>query len=143
MDARKTTHSSAGPKETSPALTTASADKPPSPPVALPNDLATSLRYLEGSELQRLQAAVEAEIARRKRGTSTSRTDKGSAPEPPPPRPSSIEAAKVAEIPEGKANLIRASFNAGLKPATIARTLGVSLSLVNRIIRSNEKSIGR
>src|SRR5437764_8158543 len=57
MDPRKTTHSSAGPKDTSPALGTASADIPPRPPVALPSDLATSLRYLEGSELQRLQAA--------------------------------------------------------------------------------------
>src|SRR5438270_7563009 len=64
MDPGKTTHSSAGPKETSPALGTASAGILPRPPVALPSDLATSLRYLEGSELQRLQAAVEAEIAR-------------------------------------------------------------------------------
>jgi hypothetical protein len=31
---------------------------PPRPPVALPSDLATALRYLEDTELQRLQAAV-------------------------------------------------------------------------------------
>src|SRR2546429_7875239 len=80
MDPRKPTHSSAGPKETSPALGTASADIPPRPPVALPSDLATSLRYLEGSELQRLQAAVEAEIARRKQSTSTGRSNEASAP---------------------------------------------------------------
>ena len=33
-----------------------------SPPVGLLSDLATSPRYLEDTELQRLQAAVEAEI---------------------------------------------------------------------------------
>src|SRR5437588_4372106 len=80
MDARKTTHSPAGPKEISPALGTASADIPPRPPVALPSDVATSLRYLEPSELQRLQAAVEAEIVRRKQSTSTGRTNEASAP---------------------------------------------------------------
>jgi len=139
MDPRKTTHSSAGPKETSPALGTASADIPPRPPVALPSDLATSLRYLEGSELQRLQAAVEAEIARRKQSTSTGRTNEASAPGASRPVSSPVETRHVVEIPEGKANLIRASFSAGLKPATIARTFGMSVSLVNRIIRSTQK----
>src|SRR5436190_22801034 len=140
MDPRKTTHSSAGPKETSPAPGTASADIPPRPPVALPSDLATSLRYLEGSELQRLQAAVEAEIARRKQSTSTGRTNEASAPGASGPVSSSpVETRHVVEIPEGKANLIRASFSAGLKPATIARTFGMSVSLVNRIIRSTKK----
>jgi hypothetical protein len=139
MDTRKTTHSSAGPKETSPALTTASADKPPSPPVALPSDLAAALRYLEDSELHRLQAAVEAEIATRNRGTSTGRTDERSAPIAARPTQSRIESTEVAELPEGKANLIRASFDAGLKAPTIARTFGVSVSVVNRIIRSTKK----
>jgi hypothetical protein len=34
-------------------------------------------------------------------------------------------------------NHIRASFQAGLKPAAIARTLRVSLSLVRRVLQSN------
>jgi hypothetical protein len=139
MKTRNTTHSSAGPKETSPALSTGSADKPTSPPVALPSDLATALRYLEDLELQRLQAAVEAEIVGRQRGASTDRTDKGSAPKAAQPTPSRIERTEVAEIPEGKANLIRASFDAGMKPPTIARTFGVSVSVVNRVIRSTKK----
>jgi hypothetical protein len=46
---------------------------------------------------------------------------------------------EIAEIPEGKANLIRASFGAGMKPPTIARSFGVPLSVVKRIIRSTEK----
>jgi hypothetical protein len=139
MDTRKNTHSLAGPKETSPALSRASGDIPTSPPVALPRDLATALRYLEDSELHRLQAAVETEIARRKRSTSIGGTDKGSAPHTSRSVSSPIEAAKIAEIPGGKANLIRASFEAGLKAPTIARTFGVSLSVVNRVIRPTKK----
>jgi hypothetical protein len=139
MDARKITHSLAGPKATSSARPTASAGLPPGPPVALPSDLATSLKYVEDTELQRLQAAVAVEIARRKQGTSTGKINK--APAPPASRPvsSPVDAAKIAEIPEGKVNLIRATFAAGVKPATIARTFGVSVSLVNRIVRSTKK----
>ena len=50
------------------------------------------------------------------------------------------KARGIEEIPEGKANLIRASFRAGLKPASIARTFRISQSLVNRILSSAEKS---
>jgi DNA-directed RNA polymerase specialized sigma24 family protein len=113
------------------------------PAVGLPSDLATSLRYLENSELQRLQVAIEAEIARRKPGASTGKADEVFAPTAARPVSSSLEAAKIAEIPEGKANLVRASFEAGLKARTIARTFGVSVSQVNRIIRSAEKSNAR
>ena len=95
--------------------------------------------YLEGSELQRLKAAVEAEIARRKQSTSIGRTNEASAPSASRPASSPVETRHVVEIPEGKSNLIRASFSAGLKPATIARTFGMSVSLVNRIIRSTQK----
>jgi hypothetical protein len=38
------------------------------------------------------------------------------------------EHTNIAEIPEGKANLIRAAFGAGLKTPAIARTFGISLS---------------
>ena len=139
MGTRKTTSSSARQKESSSALFKSFTDKATSPPrFALPSDLATSLRYLDDSELQRLQAAVDAEVNRRKRGA---RSDKGFVPSASRPVPSPVDAMpKVVEIPEGRANLIRASFAAGLKPATIARTFRVSLSLVNRIIREAEKT---
>jgi hypothetical protein len=104
--------------------------------VALPSDITNSLQYLDDADLQRLHAAVEAEIDRRKRGASPGKTNK--APAPPASRPVS-KVTEIAEIPEGKANLIRASFDAGVKPPTIARTFGVSLSLVNRTIRSSKK----
>src|SRR5438067_1860397 len=122
METRKTTSSSARQKESSPTLFNSLTDIPTSPPrIALPGDLATSLRYIEDPELQRLQAALDAEVNRRKR---SARSGEGSGPVPSP-----VDAVpKVVEIPEGRANLIRASFAAGLKPATIARTFRVSLS---------------
>jgi hypothetical protein len=43
---------------------------------------------------------------------------------------------KLDQIPQGQVNLIP-SFKAGLKPAAIARTLGVSQSLVRRVLQSN------
>ena len=55
------------------------------------------------------------------------------------PAPARDEHTNITEIPEGKANLIRAAFGAGLKPPAIARTFGISLSQVNRVIRSTEK----
>ena len=45
----------------------------------------------------------------------------------------------IDEFPEGTANLIRASFRAGVKPAAIARTFRISQSLVNRILSGTEK----
>jgi hypothetical protein len=41
----------------------------------------------------------------------------------------------VEEIPEGKVNLVQASFQAGLTPAAIARTLSIPLALVRRVLK--------
>ena len=104
--------------------------------VTLPSDLSTSLRYVDDAELERLRVALAAEINRRDQGASTRHADETLAlPRPPIWKTSST----VEELPEGKANLIRASFNAGLKPATIARTFHVSRSLVHRVIKSADK----
>ncbi len=40
---------------------------------------------------------------------------------------------RTVEIPTGKASLIRASYEAGMKPYSIARSLRVSLSTVNKV----------
>jgi hypothetical protein len=104
--------------------------------VTLPSDLSTSLRYVDDAELERLRVALAAEINRRDQGASTRHADERLALPRPPIRKTS---STVEELPEGKANLIRASFNAGLKPATIARTFHVSQSLVLRAIKSADK----
>jgi len=87
------------------------------PPIGPPSDIANSLQYLDDTDLHRLQAAVGAEIDRRKQGSSTGKASK--APAPPASRPVSwpVDAAKITEIPEGKTNLVRASLDAGLNPS--------------------------
>jgi hypothetical protein len=114
----------------------------PSPArVTLPGDLAGSLKYLDDAQLQRLREAVTVEINRRNQGTSKNKTATaaatGTSSEPAPLRDKRLSG--VDEIPEGKANLIRASFSAGVKPAAIARTLRISRSLVSRILSSAAK----
>jgi hypothetical protein len=138
MRAKKEDGSSTVPRDVFRAASSASGGMPSTPRIALPNDLSTTLRYLDNPELQRLLAAVMTEISRRSEGASTRNTGKGAAPVATVE--ASIKASNIDEIPEGKANLIRASFRAGLKPAAIARMFRIPPSLVNRIIGSTTKS---
>lgn len=131
--------SSTVPEEPSRPLPASSTDVRLAQRIALPNDLSTSLRYLGDAELQRLLVAVSKEISRRSQVASTSDTGKTAATAASQSVATRNKASDVQEIPEGRANLIRASFGAGLKPAAIARTFGVSPSLVKRIISSTEK----
>jgi DNA invertase Pin-like site-specific DNA recombinase len=114
--------------------------------VTLPGNLPEALKYLDDAQLQKLLDAVAAEIKRRRQA----------APQKPVnPAPSTVtsspgkskaghdtNADRIDEVPQGKANLIRASFKAGLKPAVIARTFGISQSAISRILGSLEKSKG-
>jgi hypothetical protein len=45
-----------------------------------------------------------------------------------------------ADLPAGKANLIKASHSAGMKPAAIARMFRLSQSVVNRVLDLPAKS---
>jgi len=105
--------------------------------VTLPSDLSKSLQYLDDAQLERLRAGVAAEINRRDQGAQKRQAGTAASSRAPPVR--ERRSARQEELPEGKANLIRASFNAGLKPATIARTFHVSQAVVHSIIRSTEK----
>jgi hypothetical protein len=96
-------------------------------PIRLPSDLARSLQYLDDGELQELQNAVNGELVRR-RPRAVSKAPAGQRDKEPVP------------IPEGQVNLIRASAKAGLRPASIARTLGMPLSLVRRVLQTNGNS---
>jgi hypothetical protein len=95
------------------------------PRIRLPNDLSRSLKYLDDGELLRLRDAVKNEIERRSQLT-------GSTGLPRPTR----RTEEAAQIPEGQQNLIRASLKAGLKPAAIARSLGISPSVIGRVLQS-------
>ena len=117
-------------------------DAPPPPRVTLPSDLPGSLKYLDDSQLQRLLEAVTVEIDRRKQGAPKEQTATA-ATAGTPGQSAAIRNKKVREIdeiPEGRANLIRASFRAGIKPAAIARTFRLSQSLVNSVLSSAEKA---
>ena len=128
-----------------PSLTASglSADAPPLARVTLPSDLPGSLKYLDDAQLRRLLDAVTVEINRRNQGDAKNKDaippvagtlEKG---EPVPVSDKTTRA--IDEIPEGKANLIRASFRAGIKPVAIARTFRISQSLVNHVLNSMEK----
>jgi hypothetical protein len=45
-----------------------------------------------------------------------------------------------ADLPAGKANLIKASYSAGMKPTAIARMFRLSQSVVNRVLDLPAKS---
>ena len=105
-------------------------------PFLLPSNLDAGLRALDDKALARLKDAVDREALRR--------VPQPTAPEPPTqtkqdttPRPS--KAASEPGIAIGKANMIRAAFKAGLKPAAIARQLGISPALVRSVLAGDDK----
>ena len=116
----------------------------PSPArVTLPSDLAGSLKYLDDAQLGRLLEAVTVEINRRNQGGPKNETAAAA-----PTRTSSQgqsattrnnKIGGIEKIPEGTANLIRASFKAGVKAADIARTFRISRSVVSRVLSLPEK----
>jgi len=139
MQVQKNHGRSAGQKPPSKVSSASSTGPASAPRLALPSDLSASLRFLDDADLQRLLVAVNTEIDRRRRGGSTPGVGSTAPITGSRPAPVRDEHTNIAEIPEGKANIIRAAFGAGLKPPAIARTFGISLSQVNRIIRSTEK----
>jgi hypothetical protein len=94
------------------------------PRVTLPKNLAETLKRLEDAELVTLFREVTVEVER---------------------RGMTVPAAKVqgrqckssgapADLPAGKANLIKASYSAGMKPSSIARMFRLSQSVINRVL---------
>ncbi len=117
------------------AADSTSANEPPAPPrVTLPRNLSTTLRGLEDVDLETLQREVAAEIKRRRSEKPTE-----AIAEVVPAQAVSPAMSEAADVPTGKANLIRASYQAGMKPAAIARSLRISRSLVDRVLGSSEK----
>jgi hypothetical protein len=129
------------PSSRAPSLTPIVAPSPAR--VTLPSDLSGSLKYLDDAQLQRLLEAVTVEIDRRNQGALKNETAAAVATGTSlQGQSAAFEKKKIRGIdafPEGTANLIRASFRAGVKPAAIARTFRISQSLVNRILSATEK----
>ena len=100
------------------------------------DDLVCSLRLLADAELERLQAAVINEVARRGPPTPLS----GRASDPSDERERRVRTSAAPKpassgVTAGKSNAIRAAFRAGLKPATIARQFGVPQSVVRQVLQ--------
>ena len=111
------------------------------PRVTLPKNLSKALKRLDDAELVTLLREVATEAERRgvMKPVNTVAT------------PQTVPAAKFqarqtkssgvsADLPAGKANLIKASHSAGMKPPTIARMFRLSQSVVNRVLDLPAKS---
>ena len=114
--------------------------------VILPPNLPEALKNLHDDQLQLLLKDVSLEIERRKSAALPKASPVAASLKAErrktssPPTKASDAPDEGRELPEGKANLIRASIRAGLKPAAIAKTVGVPQSTVNRVLGVPGKS---
>jgi len=119
-----------------------SVDLSDAPRIGLPKNLARTLQFLSDDDLETLRASVELELARRPPTSSGPITRKVAAVQPAIPARSSRSpkgARHSVPVPAGKISLIRASYHAGMKPAAIARTLRVSMSVVSEVLSTEPK----
>ena len=105
------------------------------PRVTLPKNLSETLRGLEDAELVTLLREVTTEAERRgvMKPVNTVATPKTASAAKYQARQSKSSGVS-AELPAGKANLIKASHSAGMKPPAIARMFRLSQSVVNRVL---------
>lgn len=112
------------------------------PRYVLPPDLSGSLRRLDDGQLDELLRAVVEEARRRGRPVA----DEG-----PPPARGALEKSAAAggrakrrplPIAPGQAKIIRAAFEAGVKPAAIARQFRVSRAQVEQIVGKSGRRRG-
>src|SRR5215510_2742325 len=106
--------------------------------IALPKNIAETLKYLDDLDLKALPASVENELQRRRADRESEAKAKASAetsnlPVGAPATGGGFRPGKeqgTSPLPMGKASLIRASFESGMKPQAIARTLRISVAQV-------------
>ena len=92
----------------------------------LPSDLTGAVKNLNDDQLDTLLRTVTAEAKRRRMLPNEKQKKPVSKKKPK---------AVTVQVPQGKANLIRAAIKAGVKPGALARQLGVSLSVVQHILK--------
>jgi hypothetical protein len=129
------------PEKDQPAPTTRLSD---APKIALPNNIAQTLQFLCDDDLETLRVSVDSELERRRPTSARPNARKASAAQPAAAAPVSRgrhgELDSGTAIPAGRASLIKASYQAGMKPVAIARSLRVSLSIVNRVLITESKA---
>jgi hypothetical protein len=111
------------------------------PRVTLPKNLSETLKRLEDAELVTLLREVTTEAERRgvMKPVNTVTAPK-TAPAAKFQARQSKSSGVSADLPAGKANLIKASHSAGMKPPAIARMVHLSQSVVNRVLGLPTKS---
>ena len=111
------------------------------PRVTLPKNLSETLKRLEDAELVTLLREVTTEAERR--GVMKSVKTVAASQTVPAAKfqaRQSKSSGVSADLPAGKATLIKASHSAGMKPAAIARMFRLSQSVVNRVLDLPAKS---
>ena len=107
---------------------------------ALPSDLPGSLRHLDDAQIDGLLRAVVDEARRRGRPVSGERVPSpASGPEKPPPATSGKSKRRPLLLAPGQARLVRAAFEAGVKPAAIARQLHLSRAQVEQVLGGRKR----
>jgi hypothetical protein len=104
------------------------------PRIALPKNIAQTLKFLDDIDLETLRLSVETEVQRRRSPAGAVTEQKGDDAPPDPPANKPTARRDEVPVPVGKASLIRASAKSGLKPTAIARTLRIPLADVNRVL---------
>jgi len=115
---------------------------PHKPGIALPADLGRSLRLLDDAQLDRLMEAVTGEIRRRGHNPPDSPSAAGRPAKRTPAkatRAKSDEVVRGATVTPGQERLILAAFEAGLRPAAIAKEVRVSRSTVQHVITAAQR----
>ena len=109
------------------------------PRLALPGNLAGSLRHLEDAQLKALLRAANAEAERR--GWKTPRAVPGPSRREATESPPRVGAQKRTESPltPGQEKIVRAALAAGVGPAAIARQFGIARTQVRRIAEAAKR----
>ena len=110
--------------------------------IALPANLGRSLRLLDDAQLDRLTKAVTDEVRRRGRNPPDSPSAGGRSARRTPAKAGSAkpeEPATAATVTPGQERLILAAFEAGLRPAAIAKEVRVSRSTVQHVITAAQR----
>ena len=129
------------PAKDQPALTTSLSD---APKIALPKNIAQTLQFLSDEDLETLRGSVDSELKRRRPASARPNARKASVTQPAAAATASRgrhgELDSGTAIPAGRVSLIKASYQAGMKPVAIARSLRVSLSIVNKVLSTEPKA---
>src|SRR5262245_29131761 len=107
--------------------------------IALPKNIAETLKYVDDLDLEALRVSIENELQRRRATKGVEAEVSGKTEEAPARGSKPMNEQDALSLPVGKASLIRASFESGMKPQTIARTLRISVAHVNEVFASKAK----